>query len=141
MIADDFKYGWRQLIKAPGFSITAILTLGLAIGANTAVFSLVDAVLLKSVPYPRPDRLGTVGAIYTRNGVAMDRSDMSITGTGWKALQSQSAIVDAALYSGLSAPVSLVTPSRTISVEPQRISAGPGDDRPVARPQDQDARR
>ena len=61
MIADDLKYGWRQLIKAPGFSITAILTLGLAIGANTAVFSLVDAVLLKSIPYPQPERLGTMG--------------------------------------------------------------------------------
>ena len=61
MIADDLKYGWRQLIKAPGFSITAILTLGLAIGANTAVFSLVDAVLLKSMPYPQPERLGTHG--------------------------------------------------------------------------------
>ena len=46
MIADDLKYGYRQLVKAPGFAITAILTLGLAIGANTAVFSLVDAVLL-----------------------------------------------------------------------------------------------
>src|SRR6185503_8551481 len=62
MIIDDFKYGWRQLIKAPGFTITAILTLGLAIGANTAVFSLVDAVLLKSLPYPRPERLATMGA-------------------------------------------------------------------------------
>ena len=60
MIADDVKFGWRQLIKAPGFAITAILTLGLAIGANTAVFSLVDAVLLKSLPYPQPERLATL---------------------------------------------------------------------------------
>ena len=75
MIADDLRYGWRQLIKAPGFSITAILTLGLAIGANTAVFSLVDAVLLKSIPYPQPDRLGTMGAIYSRNGVEIERGE------------------------------------------------------------------
>jgi predicted permease len=124
MLADDLKSGWRQLIKAPGFTITAILTLGLAIGANTAVFSLVDAVLLKSLPYPHPERLGTMGAIYTRNGAEFARGDMAVTGAGWKALQSQVHSVDAALYSGLSSPVSLVTPSRTISVEPQRISAG-----------------
>ena len=66
MITDDLKFGWRQLIKAPGFSITAILTLGLAIGANTAVFSLVDAVLLKSLPYPQPERLGTLARGSTR---------------------------------------------------------------------------
>ena len=75
MIADDLKYGWRQLIKAPGFTITAILTLGLAIGANTAVFSLVDAVLLKSIPYPQPERLGTMGAIYTRDGAEIERGE------------------------------------------------------------------
>src|SRR4051812_25541296 len=124
MIADDIRFGWRQLIKAPGFTVTAILTLGLAIGANTAVFSLVDAVLLKSLPYPHPERLGTMGAIYTRNGAEIERGDMAVTGAGWKALQSQVHSVDAALFSGLSSPVSLVTPSRTISVEPQRISAG-----------------
>ena len=100
MIADDLKYGWRQLIKAPGFSITAILTLGLAIGANTAVFSLVDAVLLKSIPYPQPERLGTMGAIYTRNGAEIERGDMAVTGAGWEALQKQASSVDAALYSG-----------------------------------------
>lgn len=123
MMTDDLRFGWRQLIKAPGFTITAVLTLGLAIGANTAVFSLVDAVLLKSIPYPEPDRLGTMGAIYTRNGVEVDRSGMALTGAGWLALQGLSAI-DAAIYSGLSAPVSLVTESRTLSVEPQRVSAG-----------------
>jgi predicted permease len=124
MIADDLKYGWRQLIKAPGFTITAVLTLGLAIGANTAVFSLVDAVLLKSIPYPEPERLGTMGAIYSREGVEIERGDMAITGLGWLALRNQVASIDAALYSSLASAVSLVSESRTISVEPQRVSAG-----------------
>jgi predicted permease len=124
MIADDLKFGCRQLIKAPGFTITAVLTLGLAIGANTAVFSLVDAVLLKSIPYPRPERLGTMGATFTRNGGEVDRSDMAVTGAGWQALKSQAPSIDAALHSGMSAAVSLVAQSRTISVEPQRVSAG-----------------
>ena len=123
MIADDLKYGWRQLIKAPGFSITAILTLGLAIGANTAVFSLVDAVLLKSIPYPQPDRLGAMQGVRTRDGVEVYRGDMAIDGRGWEGLRKVSS-VDAALYSNLASAVSLVTESRTISVEPQRVSAG-----------------
>lgn len=124
MIADDFKYGWRQLRKAPGFTITAVLTLGLAIGANTAVFSLVDAVLLKSIPYPQPERLGTMGGIYTRNGAEIQRGSMAVTGAGWKALQSNAPSVDAAIFSGLASRVSLVAQSRTLSVAPQRVSAG-----------------
>ena len=121
MIVDDLKYGWRQLIKAPGFTITAVLTLGLAIGANTAVFSLVDAVLLKSLPYPQPERLGTMGAIYTRDGSEVERGSMALTGAGWQAVQSQARSIDAAIYSGLSSRVSLVAGSRTMSVTPERV--------------------
>jgi predicted permease len=124
MIADDIKYGWRQLIKAPGFTITAVLTLGLAIGANTAVFSLVDAVLLKSIPYPQPERLGTMGAVFTRDGAEVERGSTALDGRGWEALKSQAPSVDAAVFSGLTSPVSLVASSRTLSVEPQRVSAG-----------------
>jgi predicted permease len=124
MITEDFRYGWRQLIKAPGFSITAILTLALAIGANTAVFSLVDAVLLKSIPYPRPERLGTIGAIYTRDGAEIERGSMALTGAGWKAVQTQAKSVDAAIFSVIASRVSLVAESRTLTVAPQRVSAG-----------------
>jgi predicted permease len=123
MMTDDVRFGWRQLIKAPGFTITAILTLGLAIGANTAVFSLVDAVLLKSIPYPHPERLGTMGASYARDHVEIEQSDMAITGKGWEALKKVNA-VDAALYSNFASAISLVAQSRTISVQPERVSAG-----------------
>src|SRR5580704_17330198 len=51
------RYAWRVLRGAPSFSLTVIATLALGIGANTAVFSAIDAVLLRPLPYPNPDRL------------------------------------------------------------------------------------
>lgn len=51
------RHAIRLLLKSPGFIITAVLILGFGIGANTAVFSLIEAVILNAVPYPKPDRL------------------------------------------------------------------------------------
>jgi len=64
----DARYAVRQLIKAPGFTVVAILTLGLGVGATTTIFSVVNGVLLRPLPYPQSESLVRVFEIVPQYG-------------------------------------------------------------------------
>src|SRR5580692_10855669 len=59
-LLQDIRFGWRSLRSHPGFSLVAVTTLALGIGATTAIFSVVHGVLLRPLPYPESDRMAIV---------------------------------------------------------------------------------
>src|SRR5262249_57189782 len=76
-LACDVRYALRSLAKSPTFAAVAVFTLALGIGANTAIFSLLDATLLRPLPYPDTDRIVLVWGRFTGIGLPHDRNWVS----------------------------------------------------------------
>jgi putative ABC transport system permease protein len=89
-LLQDVRWGLRMLLKKPTFTIVAVLTLALGVGANTAIFSIVNAVLLRSLPYPDPDRL--VRIFFNEPGVGL--RDVRFSKPELDDLQTQSGVFE-----------------------------------------------
>ncbi|MBA3762936.1 MAG: ABC transporter permease, partial [Chthoniobacterales bacterium] len=113
----DLKYGFRQLRKAPGFTLTALATIALCLGANLAIFAVINSILLRPLPFPQSDRLVTIFNTYPKAGVENDGS--SITNY-YERRGNIAAFSNLSLYRG-GAEV-LGNPGSTEQIEVMRIS-------------------
>jgi predicted permease len=128
MLSRDLRYAFRMLRKTPGFTATALVTLAVGIGVNTAVFSVVNALLLKPLPFPDAGRLATV--------TTMSRSPLgsslntAIDGKTFAAIRDHATTIDVALQAGsigsvnMGGGVNLVANGAAANVEQRRVSAG-----------------
>ena len=91
----DLRYGYRQLLRSPAFTVVAILTLALGIGANTAIFSLTDQILLRTLPVPDPQQLVVLRSPGPQNGHCwsdVDNCAQSFSYPMYKALRDQASV-------------------------------------------------
>ena len=122
----DARYALRVLRKTPLFTTAAVLTLAVAIGVNTAVFSIIDAVLLEPLPYPNADRLALVSRVVSADGVPY--AGTSVDGRTWEAVRDGAASVQSAVFSTWTTGVNLHAPrsggEQARHVQQQRVGSG-----------------
>ncbi|MBV8895741.1 MAG: ABC transporter permease [Acidobacteriaceae bacterium] len=119
-LSANFRYAGRQLRKRPSLTITVLATLGLCIGANTAVFTIVDALFFRPPPYPAPQRLAVISTVQ-RAAEASD-VDTSQNGRQWELVRDHATTVDAAVFGGV-AGINLFANNHAEYVNNERVSA------------------
>ena len=117
----DVRFALRQFRKSPAFTLVVLATLALCIGANTAVYSVLDAVLLRSAPFPEPDRLALVVTAFRHNG--KEEINDSQTGAFFEAVRDRATSLDCAAYSGWGG-ANFAAEGRLEYIQQQRVSAG-----------------
>jgi len=118
----EFRFALRQLRKAPAFTAIVLVTLGLCIGANAAIYSVLDAVLLRPVPYPEPDRLAMVQTLVHQDGHEFTHERQ--TGALFEAVREDTPGLDTAAFSDAAAGVNFAAGHHAGFVQQQRVSAG-----------------
>src|SRR5881394_2700935 len=74
---NDFRFAFRQLRKSPAFTATALATLAICLGANLAIFAVINSILLRPLPFPNADRLVTIFNTYPKAGIENDGSSVT----------------------------------------------------------------
>ncbi|HWC15607.1 MAG TPA: ADOP family duplicated permease [Terriglobales bacterium] len=120
-LVQNTRFAVRQLRHNPGFTFTVVLTLGLAIGANTAIFSIVNALFLRELPYPQPERIATIFA--RSSGTVSFDERKNIDGEQWELLRDNVPSLISAISGLRSSGVNLRAGSRVQYVQSARISA------------------
>ena len=116
----NLAYAVRQLRKSPAFTTTVLLTLALCIGANTAIYTIVDAIFLRPLAYPHPEQLVMAATVFGKNGAS--DPDTSQDGRQWELIRDHATSLDSAVY-GSSNGVNLAAGDRVEYVQNQRVSA------------------
>lgn len=119
-LGNDFRFAVRQFRTSPGFAVLVVATLGLAIGANTAIYSVLNAVMFRPVPYPQPDRLSVLMAAYTVNGATNEEVQ---TGRQFLLVRDAAPGLDVAAYAEAGG-VNFAAGNRPEYIQQQRVSAG-----------------
>ncbi|MCU1295414.1 MAG: hypothetical protein JWP08_4264 [Bryobacterales bacterium] len=117
----ELLFAVRLLWKSPSFTLVAVLTLALCIGANTAIYSVVDAVLFRPLPYPEPDRLALVVTRESGRGMSGEQTEQN--GRSWQVLHQNAKSVDIAVFSDGASGVNLFSEAGAQYVQQQRVSA------------------
>ena len=121
ILNQNLRFAVRQLWRNPGFTVTVVLTLALSIGANTAIFSIVNALLLKSLPYSQPERMGT---IYTHVTGPMGWDERHhVNGEQWELLRDNVPSLIAAVSATRTSGVNLQADSQVQYLHAGRVSA------------------
>jgi macrolide transport system ATP-binding/permease protein len=116
----NLKLSARQLWRNPGFTITVVLTLALSVGANTAIFSIVNALLLKNLPYSHPERMGTIYARTTGSRPSDERT--GIDGDKWELLRDDVPSLISAVSGEMTSGVNLQSGSQVQYLHAGRVS-------------------
>src|SRR3954452_21473947 len=74
---NDLRFAFRQLRNSPGFTVTALATIAICLGANLAIFAIINSILLRPLPFPQADRLVTIYNTYPKAGVENDGSSIT----------------------------------------------------------------
>jgi predicted permease len=121
-VSRALRYAVRQFRKSPAFTATVVLTLALCIGANTAIFSIVDQVFFRALPYPDSNRLMMVVRTFHKGNFS--ETDRGQSFRTWESVKHHARLLDSAVYAGGSAGVNLFVNGHVEYIQKQEVAAG-----------------